>query len=221
MSDTFAAYKRGVTKLVERMGRDHPRLSDLLVYQHRLMENIEQVQRYGDTETRRADRAQIVDSLNQLALETVDVTFNELCRLDLQPDTAVTPPPTTNTNYHIHITGGQGIVIGDRAQVTTNIEQSPPRSPNATAIPRRFHTGNIRKLLIHAFTERELLELIYDEPLLRPVYDTVSNEAEKARIVHALIEYADRQGVLSELLEMVEMHNNVQYEKHRPYTLQS
>lgn len=219
MSDPFAAYKRGVTKLVERMGRDHPRLSDLLVYQHRLMENIEQAQRYGDTETRRADRAQIIDSLNQLALETVDVTFNELCRLDLQPDTAVVPPPATNTNYHIHITGGQGIVIGDQARVTTNIGQSPPKSRKATAIPQRFHTGNIRKLLIHAFTERELLELIYDEPLLRPVYDTVSNEAGKARIVHALIEYTDRQGVLSELLEMVEVHNNVQYEKYGPYTL--
>ncbi len=100
MSDTFSAYKRGVTKLMGRMGRNHPRLSDALVYQHRLIENIEQAQRYGDTETRRADRAQIIDSLNQLALETVEFTFNELCRVDLQPDAAVIPLPVTNTNYH-------------------------------------------------------------------------------------------------------------------------
>jgi hypothetical protein len=123
MSDTFSKYKAGIKKLLEHMGQDHPRLSDLLVYEQRLMENIHQAQSYGDTETRRADRAQIVDGLNRLALETIESNFNELCRLDLGPGTAVAPPYATNKNYDIRITGGQGIVIGDHAQATTNFEQ--------------------------------------------------------------------------------------------------
>jgi hypothetical protein len=44
------------------------------------LENISQTQRYGDTETRRAERAQMVHVLNQLAEEAVGVSFNELCR---------------------------------------------------------------------------------------------------------------------------------------------
>jgi hypothetical protein len=42
------------------------------------LENIDKVRRYGDTETRRAERAQIVDTLNCLALEAVEVSFSEL-----------------------------------------------------------------------------------------------------------------------------------------------
>ncbi|RME51005.1 MAG: hypothetical protein D6796_01865 [Caldilineae bacterium] len=56
-------------ELLDRLGKDHPRYSEAMVLQSRLLENIAQSRRYGDTETRRAERAQIVEGLNRLAVE--------------------------------------------------------------------------------------------------------------------------------------------------------
>ncbi len=74
------SYEVGVRQLLEYLSSDHPLYADALVYQQRLQENIAQARKYGDTETHRAERAQIVDRLNQLALETVGVSFNDLCQ---------------------------------------------------------------------------------------------------------------------------------------------
>jgi nucleoside phosphorylase len=43
-----------------------------------LLENIKLTRLYGDSETRRADRAQILSILNQLAIEIVGISFNQL-----------------------------------------------------------------------------------------------------------------------------------------------
>ncbi len=91
MNDTFTPYEIGLERLLAQLGRDHLRYTDALVYQHRLQENVSQARKYGDTEARRAERAQIVDLLNQLALETTQISFNELCRLAAEPpDTKLT-----------------------------------------------------------------------------------------------------------------------------------
>ena len=78
MTDIFSAYERGLEKLLERLGKDHPRYGEVLVLQSRLLENIAQARRYGDTETRRAERAQIVDALNRLTMETIGESFTQL-----------------------------------------------------------------------------------------------------------------------------------------------
>jgi hypothetical protein len=78
MTDIFPHYEQGLEELLERLGKNHPRYTDALTLQTRLLENIAQTQRYGDTETRRAERAQILDTLNQLASQTVRVSFNKL-----------------------------------------------------------------------------------------------------------------------------------------------
>lgn len=79
MTDAFTSYETGLTELLERLGKDHPRYTEVLTLQSRLLENVSQARQYSDTETRRAERAQTVDALNRLALETVEVSFNELC----------------------------------------------------------------------------------------------------------------------------------------------
>jgi tetratricopeptide (TPR) repeat protein len=85
MSDPLTALERGLTRLLERMGSDHPRYTEALTLQSRLLENISATRIYGDTETRRAERAQTVEALNQLALEVTGVSFNELCGLPTKP----------------------------------------------------------------------------------------------------------------------------------------
>lgn len=72
MSDAFADYETELNRLLIWLGRDHPRYTEALVLQRRLLENLAWARLYGDTETRRAERAQILDTLNHLALEVGD-----------------------------------------------------------------------------------------------------------------------------------------------------
>ena len=81
MQDVFTPYETGLTHLLRRLGKDHPRYTEALTLQSRLLENIVQARRYGDTETRRAERAQIIDTLNNLSLDVLGKSFNELCGL--------------------------------------------------------------------------------------------------------------------------------------------
>lgn len=73
------AYQDGMRRLLTQLGQGHRRYSEALTLQSRLQENLDGVCQYGDDETRRAGRAQIVEALNALALETVGTSFNELC----------------------------------------------------------------------------------------------------------------------------------------------
>jgi tetratricopeptide (TPR) repeat protein len=80
MSSALASYETGLSLLLKRLGQKHPRYTEALTLQSRLLENLAQARRYGDTETRRAERAEIIDRLNHLALETLGVSFNELAQ---------------------------------------------------------------------------------------------------------------------------------------------
>ena len=82
MADAYEAYQIGLKRLLELLESSHPRYTDLLVYEQRLQENITQTQRYGETELRRAERSEILDRLNQFALEEVGSSFNALYRAD-------------------------------------------------------------------------------------------------------------------------------------------
>lgn len=78
MTDEFTRYEIGCEELLRRLGKGHPRYTEALALQARLLENISQARQYGDTETRRAGRAQIADRLNHLALETFGTDFNSI-----------------------------------------------------------------------------------------------------------------------------------------------
>jgi energy-coupling factor transporter ATP-binding protein EcfA2 len=77
-TDAFTPYEAGLRELLEQLAPDHPRYAEALVYQQRLSENIALARRYGDQEARRAERAEIVDRLNALALVTLERSFNAL-----------------------------------------------------------------------------------------------------------------------------------------------
>lgn len=79
MNDRFALYESGLTDLLERLGKEHQRYSEALTLQARLLENLAETRQYGSSQTRRTERAEILDSLNQLALATLEASFNELC----------------------------------------------------------------------------------------------------------------------------------------------
>ena len=80
IQDSFSRYEAGLIKLQTSLGQSHTHHADFLVYQQRLIENLAQTRRYGDTENRRAERAETLDRLNALSIGTTGVSFNKLCQ---------------------------------------------------------------------------------------------------------------------------------------------
>ncbi|NNJ10297.1 NACHT domain-containing protein [Chloroflexales bacterium ZM16-3] len=83
--DTYTKYERGIDLLKQRLGPDHVRYSELLVFEQRLSENINRARLYGNTGTLDHDLAQIIKELNSLATELFTQTFNDLCADAIQP----------------------------------------------------------------------------------------------------------------------------------------
>lgn len=79
-NDLYSPLENGLERLVAHIGASRPRYGDALLFQQRLTENINRTRRYGDTNLRQADRAEIIDQLNELALSTTGKSFNELCQ---------------------------------------------------------------------------------------------------------------------------------------------
>jgi tetratricopeptide (TPR) repeat protein len=82
-------YRRQCASLIERIGRRHPSYLDVLIFQHRLLENLDQVERYGDTENLRAERIRVIDRLNSLALAALGVPFTDFAPETQAPATTV------------------------------------------------------------------------------------------------------------------------------------
>jgi tetratricopeptide (TPR) repeat protein len=79
MEDQFTPFEIGLSKLLKCLEVTSPTYSDVLVFQQRLLENINQAKRYGDTENLRHDRSQIVENLNNIAIQACGRSFNSLC----------------------------------------------------------------------------------------------------------------------------------------------
>ncbi len=78
--DFFSPFEIGLERLQNQIGQDHARYSDFLIYKQRLTENLRRSRRFGNTSDRQAERAEIIDQLNELALSVLRVSFNDLCK---------------------------------------------------------------------------------------------------------------------------------------------
>ncbi len=86
---TYMDYERGLTTL--RAMLTAPAQRDFAVLEQRLRDNLRRERLYGSTETTRADRAAVIDELNQLALAHIGLTFNDLCLGVAAPPPAPSP----------------------------------------------------------------------------------------------------------------------------------
>jgi WD40 repeat protein len=73
----YAGYEQGLKALLDDL-EDQEAILDALSFQQQLRENITLTRQHGDTEERRVRRSEIIDYLNQLALQTNGRSFNEL-----------------------------------------------------------------------------------------------------------------------------------------------
>lgn len=78
MGKVWRQYSHGLSQLLGKLGQDHPSYTEAWILQQRLLENLARARLYGDTDTTRAERTQILGGLDRLALAAVGVKFSAL-----------------------------------------------------------------------------------------------------------------------------------------------
>ena len=77
--DDFARYEAGLNLLLIRLGSNHPRFAEAQEYAQQLQENIDAARHDSDNEQLHTERDAIIAQLNRLSLQTVGMSFAELC----------------------------------------------------------------------------------------------------------------------------------------------
>lgn len=72
-------YEQGLAAL-RKLSNGSTWFPDVLLYEARLLENLQQERLYGSSEQFRATRAQIIDQLNRLVYDHFGISFNDLCQ---------------------------------------------------------------------------------------------------------------------------------------------
>lgn len=80
-----------------------------------------------------------------------------------------------------------------------------------------YNFKNIRLLLTEGFVKDQLLDLCFDTPDLREIYENMSDVSRKSDLIRNLIDYAHKQVVLDQVLAWAKRTNRVQYDRFEPY----
>lgn len=213
-------YEIGFKRLKAFLQAQKPQaLSELATLEARLLEIREQERKFGGTETTRAGLAQVVYSLNDLALRTCKVSFNDLCVDEDQSPLAGNPAGlhsgsniTSGDIYHITITGSENIAIGKGAQAVTGQNMPSTGAGDAAAtVGKGWSTAVVRRLLQDALSDQELTDLCFDH--YKDVYNNFSAGMGKSQKIQALLEYCMRRDRVEELVELVRQANPSGYTK--------
>jgi hypothetical protein len=156
-------YEAGIAALLMRLGTPHPRHSEALVYQQRLTDNLKNSRLFGDTETRRAERAEIIMQLNALSLAALGVAFNELAGMSIASTAGPTALQPATSNITII---GDGNVIGSNNRVSVSKTETPPSgdspiSTTTSGLPDRSYAMKLFDLLTQYFSLNELQTLCF------------------------------------------------------------
>ncbi|MFN8459037.1 MAG: hypothetical protein U0401_31045, partial [Anaerolineae bacterium] len=84
-------------------------------------------------------------------------------------------------------------------------------------MPAQHNLKNIRRLLTEGFSPDDLRYFAHDTPHFKAVYNELAQTTGKAEIAHHLLEYANYQGLLDELLAWAKEANALGFEKYQPY----
>ncbi len=84
-------------------------------------------------------------------------------------------------------------------------------------MPAQHNLKNIRRLLTEGFSPDDLRYFAHDTPHFKAVYNDLAQSTGKAEIAHRLLEYANYQGLLDELLAWAKEENALGFEKYQPY----
>lgn len=78
----YISYRIGIKKLQEIIGKQHEKYLDVTNYQNQLLENLNEVESFGDNENLRSNRYKLLNQIDKLALETTGKEFSQFCKPD-------------------------------------------------------------------------------------------------------------------------------------------
>lgn len=116
----------------------------------------------------------------------------------------IRPTVIVHKGHSLEVTGFELLVDGHLV-ATDRVYMGPKPDP----ISKRYNIPAIRKLLIAAFSDDELTVFCYDH--FRPVADQFTAGQSKTARIQQLIDYAERNGLLEQLLNWVRVANPYQY----------
>ncbi|MBE7555251.1 MAG: toll/interleukin-1 receptor domain-containing protein [Anaerolineales bacterium] len=82
---------------------------------------------------------------------------------------------------------------------------------------QNYNWKNIRTLLTEGFTAEELRRFCFDEGNFRAVYNKLTQDTGKDKIIDLLLDYANQKLQTEILLIWAKEHNPIRYEKYQPY----
>ncbi len=192
-ADPYTPYETAMHTLLSRLGKDHSRYNEALIYQQRLNENLQGTRLYGDTETRRAERAEILARLNALTMKTLGTVFSDLGGAPAAAAASSAP------------VGGitiidNGNVIGSNNQVSANKPPTSNHTPTATpGLSDRAYVLKLLNLLTKHFILDELNTLCF---AVGVNYDELSGSGLTGK-ARELITYCERHTCMPALIDTI------------------
>jgi len=101
--DYYTRYENGVKLLLERIGREHPRFREASILRARLKENISRAKHLGENHTVNTDRYDILYSLDDISLEILNISFDELCKEASRSAPPEKPKTSDDGGYYVII----------------------------------------------------------------------------------------------------------------------
>lgn len=180
----MALYEAALRELLARLSDAHPLYSEALVYQQRLAENLAAVRRYRDTPAREADRAEIIDRLNDLAQRALGTTFTAFCAMQ-------------STNIAPAAFGEGQVSSGGGAPVRDENSVASPASNNAPL--ERYLEPSFYRPRLRSYDDVQLDTLCLD--YFPEVYGKFVRGLLRDEKVNLLLEYCAQNAVAAERLE--------------------
>lgn len=124
----------------------------------------------------------------------------------------------------VHSNAAGLVYIGYQNDVVTETSEKLLMFLQAAAVEAKvtasttFDLGKIHTLLVEGFNDRQLRQFCRDTPEFKPVQNQLGRRMGKNAIVDEIIDYAEQQERLSDLLTWAAQQNPAKYKKHEPYT---
>lgn len=173
-------YEQGLM-ILRKLSNGTDWFADALLYEARLLENLQQERLYGTSEQYRTTRAQIVDQLNRLTYKHLGISFNDLCQ-GLLPNSQATPASTfglasdnaqkahkNDANDSVHPISPKNVFIGYSHKDTRFLNEL------RTHLDLYVHSGTMH---------------VWDDTMILPGakwYEDVKNALQSARVAIFLI----------------------------------
>ena len=134
------------------------------------------------------------------------------------------PQSSQGSKFNIEAPGAQIGAMGEQVTVqggvhfhNTPASTSPPPPQPPRERPARYDLAKVKDLLIDTFSEQEMREFCLVTPEFQAVYHNLKETDRTSQVLHQLLEFAQRKGLVPRLLEWARAESPDRYAEGEPY----